>query len=200
MPVPSSSLRAAAARGLARFVCLFLGAAIVLGIGCSKHETDEGEEDPFGDDGGTSAAHRLDASSLDAADGSDAHDARADEERAALLDAGRFCGEKDLPECPLQLWMKRNANTMITFGETTTLAEVFDQIAEMAPPARGLTRETFANWISIARDGAVASRVGNLQAAKAACRGCHTQYRERYHAELRALPLPVLPAGAPSAP
>jgi hypothetical protein len=108
----------------------------------------------------------------------------------AIADAGRFCGEKDLPDCPLQLWMKRNATPPIRAGDAIALGEAFEQMASFAPRAR----EAYPNWGSIARDGAQASRVGDVTAAKAACRGCHTQYRARYHAELRGLALPNPPA------
>ena len=123
-------------------------------------------------------------------------DARGEEERAALADAGRFCGGKDLPDCPLQAWMKQNATTLLGFGEISSLAEVFDQMAPLrAAQTRSRRRiRRIPHWASIARDGAAAARMGNLTAAKAACRGCHLQYQRSYHAELRALPLPPAPA------
>jgi hypothetical protein len=120
-----------------------------------------------------------------------APDARAEQELLAIADAGRSCGSKDLPDCPLQLWMKQNATTMLEFGEITTLAEDFDQIALFAPPHFGRASR-FPYWASISRDGAAATRMGDLDAAKAACRGCHSQYLATYHASLRGLPLPPL--------
>jgi hypothetical protein len=128
-------------------------------------------------------------------DASARRDARAEEaEKNASLDAGRFCGEKDLADCPLQLWMKRNATPMIKFGDSSGLGEAFDQIALLAPPR---AKDVYPNWVSIARDGAEAARMGDVPAARAACRGCHSQYRAKYHADLRGRPLPAL---APSAP
>jgi hypothetical protein len=184
-----------AARSPGRVALVFAAAwacAAALLAGCSRHEDEEG--DAVAEDGGTAARTVLDAARpVDAADAAPARDARADDERAALTDAGRFCGEKDLPDCPLQLWMRRNATPMIRFGETTALAEVFDQIATLSPAGHALARDTYPNWVSIARDGAAAARVADIPAAKAACRGCHTQYRARYHADLRALPVSVLP-------
>jgi hypothetical protein len=54
----------------------------------------------------------------------------------------------------------------------------------MAPP------EGYTNWVSISKDGATAARAGNLDAARAACTGCHTQYKKKYKSELRARALP----------
>jgi hypothetical protein len=119
------------------------------------------------------------------------HDARYEEMRAALVDAGRFCGADGLPDCPLQAWMKRYANTMIGFGDISAIAEVFDRMAALAPDDfRVDGRPTYPNWVSIARDGANAARAGDINAAKAACRGCHSQYLPLYHRELRARALP----------
>jgi hypothetical protein len=164
-------------------------------IGCSRHDADEAEdagaEAIDASDFGTRG--RLDASAGDAADAAP-YDARAAQEQAAIADAGRFCGDKDLPNCPLQEWMKRNAKTMIGFGDISSIAEVFDRIPDFAPTATtedgGLV---YASWVSIAHDGAAAARAGNLNAAKAACRGCHRQYRATYHAWLRGRPLPPEP-------
>ena len=154
---------------------------------CSRHD-EEAEVDA-----GThaSAAPLAPLPGLDAARASDG---RAEAERAALLDAGRACGSKDLPDCPLQSWMKRHAKTLISFGEISSIGEAFDQIASFAPTSRledgGLE---YPYWVSIARDGAAAARAGDLDAAKGACRGCHTQYRATYHASMRGRALPPEP-------
>jgi hypothetical protein len=186
---------------VARLGCVPLALlAVVLGGGCSHPEGDELVTEPEGENGGghdggvpkpatAAASPTPDGSTLDGATAAADRDKRAIVALAVLADAGRFCGEKDLPDCPLQQWMKRNATPPIRSGETIALAEAFDEIEGLAPAAR----DAYPNWGSIARDGALASRVGDVTAAKAACRGCHTQYRARYHAELRALPLPNLP-------
>ena len=59
------------------------------------------------------------------------------------------------------------------------LEEVFAQIANMAPDAG------FPHWASISRDGARAARAGQYDAAKAACRACHDQYKDKYKRDLR---------------
>jgi hypothetical protein len=188
MPIPPTPSRYRGARRAlpAVLVALVAAAPLVVGgsAGCSRHGAAAEEED--------AAAPAFDAARPDAADATPPPDAKTEEERLALADAGRFCGAKDLPDCPLQLWMKENASTMLGFGEITTLAEVFDRIALLAPPQMS-PKYDYPNWDSIAKDGASAARLGNLTAAKAACRGCHSQYQRTYHATFRGLPLHSLP-------
>jgi hypothetical protein len=43
----------------------------------------------------------------------------------------------------------------------------------------------YTNWVSISKDAATAARAGNINAAKAACRTCHDQYKKRYQSEIR---------------
>jgi hypothetical protein len=187
------------------YVPILLVAAVALaassGVGCSKRSIlgDVGEEDAGGEGEEDAGVTVADASRSDASDAAAARDARTDQELAELAAAGRLCGERDQPPCPLQAWMKRNATTMIGFGETTTLAEVFDQVALLTPPAALWGGgKSFPNWESIARDGAAASRIGNIPAAKAACRECHIQYRRGYHEAFRGLALrPLPPLGQP---
>jgi hypothetical protein len=194
-----------------RFLVTFSGLVLALtsvavGAACSRPDASDAPSEEAQEPEWV-PPHRHDAGiapSLDASDGStgyDASDGRAEHELAVLLDAGRFCGSRDLHDCPLQGWMKRNATPILDFGDISTIAVVFDQIAALAPPDTtedgGLVYE---NWTSIARDGANATRTGNLEAAKAACRGCHVQYRDRYHAVLRARDLPPIPPAVPVAP
>lgn len=161
-----------------------LGLALALGSGCSHHEADaEADAGAHVDAGPVVVLPELDAAN--------ASDGRLEAERAALLDAGRTCGSKELPDCPLQGWMKRNAKTLISFGDISSIAEAFDRIARFAPTNTaedgGLA---YPLWTSIARDGAAAARAGDLEAAKGACRGCHNQYRSTYHAWMRGRALP----------
>src|ERR1700742_5118167 len=70
-------------------------AGLGIGAGCSRHEADaEVDAGAHVDAGLFGTAPDLDAA--------DASDGRLEAERAALLDAGRTCGGKDLPDCPLQ--------------------------------------------------------------------------------------------------
>lgn len=88
------------------------------------------------------------------------------------------CGTKPLPDCPLQGWMKVNMNPPSIAGDTAKLGEALDKAAGYGPAG-------YANWKSIANDGAKAAKGGDLAAAKASCRSCHDQYKKKYQAELR---------------
>ncbi len=191
-------------------VTSFIGLALAgAPFGCSRHDADEtAAEDADTQEPEWVPPHRHDAG-IDAGfvltDGGaafDASDGRAELAFALLQDAGRFCGARDLHDCPLQGWMKRNATTMLEFGDISTIGIVFDQIATLCPTDTiedgGLV---YANWKSIAIDGANATRMGNINAARAACRGCHSQYRAQYHANMRAREIPaapLVPTPAPS--
>jgi hypothetical protein len=72
-------------------------------------------------------------------------------------------------------------------GDLGALADSFDRIATLSPKA---APPAYANWTSIAKDGADAARAASMPGVKGACRGCHTQYRNAYKAEMRARPLP----------
>jgi hypothetical protein len=78
--------------------------------------------------------------------------------------------------------MKANTAPALSAQDFGALVIAFNKIAGFAPP-------TYANWQSIARDGADAARVEQLDAVKAACRGCHNQYKDRYKKELRDRPM-----------
>jgi hypothetical protein len=111
---------------------------------------------------------------------------------AASADAGAAatgaeCGRKPLPDCPLQGWMKNNTTPAITSKDFNALAVALDKIAAFAPGSG------YPNWVSISKDGAAAARASELEAVKAACRGCHDQYKAKYKAELRGRPLPSRP-------
>jgi hypothetical protein len=75
--------------------------------------------------------------------------------------------------------MKANANPPVMTGDLPGLATALDKIVGFAPPG-------FPNWASIAKDGAGAARSGDLAAAKASCRTCHDQYKQKYKTEVRA--------------
>ena len=169
-------------RGVRASLAILLPVAVALAAlvaACSKHDGDEA-------DAGAGVDAGFDARISDAP-----HDTRQEEQLAYWADAGRFCGDRDLPDCPMQAWMKRYATTMIGFGEISAIADVFDQIVKQVPDQVTMDgRPVYGNWVSIARDGASAARAGDIPAAKAACRGCHTQYQRTYHRDLRAKPVP----------
>jgi hypothetical protein len=107
--------------------------------------------------------------------------------RKATADGGDVaaCGDPPLRDCPLKAWMKANCAAAVTAGDLDALGYAFDRIATFAPPESA----GFANWVSIARDGADAARAASMVGVKGACRGCHQQYKDRYRATLRARPL-----------
>jgi hypothetical protein len=97
-------------------------------------------------------------------------------------DAALACGDKPLPPCPLYAWMKANPAPASIAGDLDGLATAFDKIVTFAPAG-------YPNWTSIARDGADAARAQSLDGAKAACRGCHSQYKAKYKTEMRDRPI-----------
>jgi hypothetical protein len=80
--------------------------------------------------------------------------------------------------------MKANTSPALAIEDMEALAIALDKIATLAPAAAG-----YGNWASIARDGASAAHAQSLEAVKAACRGCHTQYKDRYKKEMRDRPI-----------
>jgi hypothetical protein len=78
--------------------------------------------------------------------------------------------------------MKANTGPAMMSQDFEALAEALDRVATFAPPG-------YPNWASIARDGASAAQVLDLEAVRAACRSCHSQYKDRYKRELRDRPI-----------
>jgi hypothetical protein len=98
---------------------------------------------------------------------------------SAAADAGSF---------PLQVWMKQNMTPPMKAKNWLGMADSLEHAATLAPPNYAATG--YVNWVSIAKDGANAARAADLDAVKAACRGCHEQYKTKYRAEMRARPIP----------
>lgn len=92
------------------------------------------------------------------------------------------CGDKPLPACPLAAWMKSNTSPAMTAQDFGALATALEKIVKFAPAG-------YTNWVSISRDGADAARAQSLDGVKAACRGCHNQYKEKYRREMRDRPI-----------
>lgn len=101
---------------------------------------------------------------------------------AAPATAEPTCGKKPLPDCPMQGWMKANAAGVAAGDDAAALGAVLDRIARMAPPG-------YAGWAQISTEGAAAARSGDTKGGRAACSGCHNQFRARYKAEMRAAPV-----------
>ena len=92
---------------------------------------------------------------------------------SAATAAAPACGTKPLPDCPTQAWMKANMNAAVAASDFPALATALDKAATFAPAG-------YTNWASIAKDGAKAARAQDLTAAKASCRTCHEQYKEKF--------------------
>lgn len=113
--------------------------------------------------------------------------------RDAASDSATACGGGDsgLPDCPLQAWMKKNMTPPLLAKDWQGMADALERAATIAPPDYAKTG--YVNWVSICHDGANAARAAEYEAVKAACRGCHEQYKNKYRSEMRARPI----AGAP---
>ena len=79
--------------------------------------------------------------------------------------------------------MKANTNPPMAANDLPALATALDKIVAFAPAG-------YTNWASIAKDGAKAAKAGDATAAKASCRTCHDQYKEKYKTEIRARAIP----------
>ncbi len=78
--------------------------------------------------------------------------------------------------------MKANMNPPLEKRDWQGIASALERAAPLAPAG-------YTNWVSIAKDGANAARAAELEAIKAACRGCHEQYKIKYRTEMRTRPL-----------
>lgn len=93
------------------------------------------------------------------------------------------CGSKGQPDCPLQRWMKANAQANLASGDTARLADAMDTLAREAP-------EGFPGWAESARGAAASARARDLDAVRARCRECHAAHRQGYRADRRTAPAP----------
>ena len=105
---------------------------------------------------------------------------------AAMAATGADAGPSRA-EAPLLWWMREHTAAAWRQGDSTALAAALDQLVTFAPK-----EPAFENWASIARDGADAARAGSVDGVKAACRGCHDQYRKSYKDGMRARPVSSL--------
>lgn len=88
------------------------------------------------------------------------------------------CGDKGLPDCPLQGWMKANLQSRLNAGDMTRLARALDDLSTRAPAG-------FDKWSASATKAADAARRNDVAAIKAECKACHDRDRNRFRAELR---------------
>jgi hypothetical protein len=100
----------------------------------------------------------------------------------ALVKAAPTCGDKPLPACPLNAWMKANTSPAVIAEDFDALATALEKVGTFAP-------DGYPNWASVSHDGADAARAQSLEGVKAACRGCHNQYKDKYKREMRDRPI-----------
>jgi hypothetical protein len=91
------------------------------------------------------------------------------------------CGRSDLPDCPLQAWMKANMAHQAMDGDVKAVERGFTKLA-------GTCLDGYPDWSSTAQAAAVAAHRGDLEAARRGCKQCHEEYRAKYRAERRAAP------------
>jgi hypothetical protein len=92
------------------------------------------------------------------------------------------CGGKELPDCPLQGWMKSTVQAYLNAGDTTRLAKALDEL-ERHPP------DGFANWSASASAAAKAARAGDVAGVRTECQACHQQHRANFRAQMRTVRL-----------
>jgi hypothetical protein len=74
--------------------------------------------------------------------------------------------------------MKANVAIAVASEDAPGLAKGLEYIAAHAPAG-------MPNWASIAKGGAAKAAAGDVAGAKASCKTCHDQYKNKYKAEMR---------------
>ena len=92
------------------------------------------------------------------------------------------CGDKDLPDCPLQSWMKSTVRTYLNANDMDRLAGALEQLAAKEPPG-------YTGWRESSLAAAKAARSGDVAATKAECKRCHDQLRNQFRKERRNISL-----------
>ncbi len=111
--------------------------------------------------------------------------------RIPLPAASAIRAEESADGKPMLAWMRAHAAPPLLANDAAAVAEAFAAMIPMAPPG-------YEFWKSIASDGANAARIGELGPAKAACRGCHALYTDRYRREHRSDALKPLAGPVPT--
>lgn len=75
----------------------------------------------------------------------------------------------------LQTMMKR-LNGFVAAGSTEQAVAILNVVKAMGP-------DEYGRWADMAEKARAAAAAGNATGLKAACTGCHTQYRESYKAK-----------------
>ncbi len=100
---------------------------------------------------------------------------------AAAAEKVYDCGAKGQKPCPLQGWMKKVMAGASSNEDGPALAKALTYVADHAPPE-------YKGWQTIAGDGAVKAKAGDIDGAKASCKQCHDAFKAKYKAEMRDRP------------
>lgn len=112
-------------------------------------------------------------------------DAGSPADAGSPLDAGATegpCATDGGPGCPMLRFMKGEVAIAFAAKKTPDVLAALDKLAANAPSG-------YTNWASISKDGAAAAKAGDWNAVKASCRGCHSQYKDKYIGEHRSDPV-----------
>src|SRR5580704_18304995 len=91
----------------------------------------------------------------------------------ALALVGGLCLADD-PKTPLGKWMKPNMGAPMAGSDFDTLKKSFDLVGSRPPGA------AYPNWATLSKQGSTAAAAQDLSGVKAACKGCHDQYKQNY--------------------
>lgn len=79
------------------------------------------------------------------------------------------------PNKELKLLMKE-LESATAAGDTAT-------VASLLAKSKGFAKPEYATWSTLAEQGRKAAAAGDVAGAKAACKGCHTEYKSAYRAK-----------------
>jgi hypothetical protein len=102
--------------------------------------------------------------------------------KASLNRAVVACGDRGLPDCPLQEWMKATLQAYQRAGDFERLARSLQELESHAPAG-------FPGWAATAAAGVEAAQKHDAPALRLTCKNCHDTHRTRYRRERRAEPL-----------
>lgn len=98
------------------------------------------------------------------------------------------CGSKENP-CPLQKWMRQNMAPAMASGDMAALGVAFDKAAKLSPDPKWNGADPKANWDAMSKAGTAATKANDAAAVKAACKGCHDVYKDKYKQQYRTKPV-----------
>lgn len=94
------------------------------------------------------------------------------------------CGDPGQPACPLQSFMRSKVAAPLAQKDMAQLASNLDRVSAVPPDA------SWSTWSTFAKQGADAARKNDVPGTRAACKGCHDAWREKYRKDFRTRPSP----------